>query len=482
MSQTIAFNDLGIIKPLLNALEDLGYETPSTIQQKTIPVLLDGCDLVAQAQTGTGKTAAFALPILQKLDLKRAVPQALVLTPTRELAIQVAESFQRYAKHLKNFHVVPIYGGQDYQQQLRALKRGVHVVVGTPGRIMDHLRNQKLSLLTIDTVILDEADEMLKMGFLNDVEWILGQIPHEHQSAFFSATMPDSIKKITKNYLSKPVNVKIEARSIAATGTEQSAMLVNQRNKLEAITRYLEIEPFEAIIIFTRTKNATSELAEKLAARGYLVAALNGDMNQAAREKVIERIKRKSLDIVVATDVAARGLDVDRLSHVINYDAPSDVETYVHRIGRTGRAGRQGKSVLLLTPRERGFLNDIQRITAKKVMVIDPPSVAALRSNRVDNFVRQVLGVMDSDKLDYYRELAEKIAHDSERDMLCVAAALLKIAQKDKPLQMKGGKDVLLEEEQHSYSPPRKKRRASGPPHRQRGKKPAAKGGGRRRP
>lgn len=462
MSDHPNFSDLGLIAPLSQTLADLGYEMPSPIQQKAIPVLLEGRDLVAQAQTGTGKTAAFALPILQKIDLKRLVPQALILAPTRELAIQVAESFQHYAKKLENFHVLPIYGGQDYERQLRALKRGVHVVVGTPGRVMDHLRSKKLSLATVETVILDEADEMLKMGFLTDVEWILSQIPKEHQAGFFSATMPNSIKKIVKDYLSDPVTIKIKAQSVASLAIQQNALFVQQRNKLEAITRYLEVEPFEAILIFVRTKNATSELAEKLIARGYSVAALNGDMNQSARERVVTQIKNRALDVIVATDVAARGLDVDRLSHIINYDIPSDVETYVHRIGRTGRAGREGKSVLFLTPRESGFLKDVERMIEKKVELIDPPSIAQIKSSRVDSFVKGVFAVAGENNLDYYRELVEKIAHDSEHELLTVAAALLKMAQKDKPLQMKGDKDILLEED--LSQPPRNSKNRSRKP------------------
>lgn len=445
MTETNTFTDLALTKPLLRALSDLGYETPFPIQQRSIPVLLSGANLIAQAQTGTGKTAAFALPILQKLNLKQARPQALVLAPTRELAIQVAEAFQSYAKHLPNFHVAPIYGGQDYQPQLRALKRGVHVVVGTPGRVMDHIRRGKLALDHIKTLVLDEADEMLKMGFLEDVKWVLEQMPQDHQGALFSATMPNSIKNVAKTYFTDPQQVKIEAKSITTTNIEQSAMLVSQKNKIEALTRYLEVEMYDAAIVFARTKNSTAEIAHKLAARGYSAAALNGDMSQNLREKVIERVKRNSLDIIVATDVAARGLDVERLSHVINYDAPCDAETYVHRIGRTGRAGRKGKSLLLITPREQHFLRDIERATRLKVDLIDPPSVEALKDSRVENFTKHVLGVLQKGRLDYYRELVEKIAHQHESSELDVAAALLKIAQKDKPLQIHGEDKSLVE-------------------------------------
>ncbi len=450
MSSSKMFTDFNLSKPLLSALVDIGYETPSPVQTQSIPILLEGSDLIAQAQTGTGKTAAFALPILEKLNLQQGKPQALILAPTRELAIQVSEAFQSYAKYLPGFHVVPIYGGQDYQKQLRALKHGVHVIVGTPGRVMDHMRRGTLLTQNISTLVLDEADEMLKMGFLEDVKWILEQIPDDHQSALFSATMSASIQRVAKTYLNKPKQVKIKTKTMTAEGILQHAMLVSGKNKLEALTRYLEVEDFDAAIIFARTKNMTSELAEKLAARGYLAVALNGNMSQSLRENVIDRVKRKSSDIIVATDVAARGLDVKRLSHVINYDAPYDIETYVNRIGRTGRAGREGKSLLMITPREQYYLRDIERKTNQTIKVIMPPTIKELRDTRVENFIAYVLEILEKNQLDYYRELVEKIAHQNESSELDIAAALLKIAQKNKPLQLKGDDKPLLDKRERT--------------------------------
>ena len=448
MSQPTTFTDFNLSKPLLDALSDLGYETPTPVQNECIPVLLEGRDLVGQAQTGTGKTAAFALPILENLNLKQTSPQALILAPTRELAIQVSEAFQSYAKYLPGFHVAPIYGGQDYQKQMRALKRGLHVVVGTPGRIMDHMNRGTLSLHNINTLVLDEGDEMLRTGFLEDIQWILEQMPQKRQCALFSATMPASIQKVAKTYLNNAKQVKVVTKTMTVEGTLQCAMLVSNKHKLEALTRYLEMEDFDGVLIFARTKNTTSELADKLAARGYSAAALNGDMNQNAREKVIDRVKRKSLDIIVATDVAARGLDIQRLTHVINYDAPYDVESYVHRIGRTGRAGREGKSLLMITPREQYYLRAIERTTNQSVKVIMPPSIDELRHMRAESFISYVLKVLEKNKLDYYRELVEKIAYQSESSELDIAAALLKIAQKDKPLQLKEEEQSLLDQDE----------------------------------
>lgn len=365
MTDTSTFKQLDLPQPILSALTELGYESPTPIQAQSIPVLLSGGDLLAQAQTGTGKTAAFALPILSHLDVSLNAPQALVIAPTRELAIQVAEAFQSYAKHLKGFHVLPIYGGQDFRGQLRALKRGVQVVVGTPGRVMDHLRRGTLSLEALTTVVLDEADEMLKMGFIEDIEWILEQIPQAHQTALFSATMPEYIKKISQRYLKDAKHLQIKPTRNAIEKIEQFYLRVKREQKLEVLTRVLEIEAVDASIIFVRTKNCSAELAEKLQARGYAAAALNGDMNQSLREKVINQLKRGALDMVVATDVAARGIDVQRITHVINYDIPHDTEAYIHRIGRTGRAGRTGKAVLFVTPREYRLLKDIERAIQK---------------------------------------------------------------------------------------------------------------------
>lgn len=433
MSAIKSFKDLELIPKLLEGLSALGYETPSPIQELSIPILLSGRDLIAQAQTGTGKTAAFALPLLQQLDLTILLPQAIILAPTRELAIQVAEAFKSYARFLPSLRVLPIYGGQEFGGQLKALTRGVHVVVGTPGRVMDHLRRGSLSLQAVKNVVLDEADEMLKMGFLEDVEWILQQIPDQRQMALFSATMPPSIQKVANQYLREPKKIHIKAKSMTATGIEQFFMQVANSNKLEALTRYLEIEDFDGMLIFTRTKNATMELAEKIDARGYAVAAMNGDMSQALREKTIARLKKKSLDIVIATDVAARGLDVDRISHVINYDAPYDPESYVHRIGRTGRAGRTGKSLIFINPREHYLLRDIEATTQHKITLIEPPSVSQIQKRRLEKFSEKIRTALTSGKLDYYRELAEKVAYQCECSHLDVAAALASFVQKDKP-------------------------------------------------
>jgi ATP-dependent RNA helicase DeaD len=362
------FDTLGLAQPLLKALAEVGYETPSPIQAACIPVLLAGHDLLGEAQTGTGKTAAFALPLLQKIDLKRAVPQALILTPTRELAIQVAEALQKYAHHMPGFHVLPIYGGQSMVVQLRALSRGTHVIVGTPGRVMDHLERKSLALNNLQTLVLDEADEMLRMGFIDDVKWILEHTPAERQTALFSATMPDVIRRVAHEHLREPKEIKIRSATSTVVTTSQSYCQTHTGQKLEALTRILEVEDdFDAAIVFVRTKTATVELADKLEARGYSVAALNGDLTQGLREQVIERLKAGTIDIVVATDVAARGLDVARISHVINYDVPYDTEAYVHRIGRTGRAGRAGRAILFLAPREMYMLKLIERATKQKI-------------------------------------------------------------------------------------------------------------------
>ena len=348
-----SFHDLALSEPVLKAVESAGYETPSPIQAEIIPFMLDGRDVLGQAQTGTGKTAAFALPILSRLNLQQKDPQVLVLAPTRELAIQVAEAFHGYASHLKGFHVLPIYGGQDYSTQLRQLRRGAHVVVGTPGRVMDHMRKGTLKLNQLSTLVLDEADEMLRMGFIDDVEWILDQIPEKRQIALFSATMPTVIRKIAQKYLHNPEQITIKVKTQTAENIRQRYWLVSGTHKLDALTRILEAEEFDGMIIFVRTKTATIELAEKLEARGHSAAAINGDMSQQLRERSINNLKNGKLDILVATDVAARGLDVERITHVVNYDIPYDTESYIHRIGRTGRAGRTGDAILFVSPREK---------------------------------------------------------------------------------------------------------------------------------
>ncbi|OAJ34308.1 DEAD/DEAH box helicase [Piscirickettsia salmonis] len=437
MSSTIGFDKLGINDDILNSISELGYETPSPIQEQSIPVLLNQQDILAQAQTGTGKTAAFALPILTQLSLKHNQPQALVLAPTRELAIQIAEAFQRYAKYLPGFHVLPIYGGQEFRSQLRALKRGVHIVVGTPGRIMDHMRRETLPLESLKTVVLDEADEMLKMGFIDDVKWILQQIPTEHQTALFSATLPPSIKGIANQHLVEPVHIQIKPTTNTVSTIEQSYMITSKHHKLEALTRYLELEEFDAVIVFARTKIATTELAERLEARGYSAAAMNGDMNQASREQVIKRIKNGAIDIVIATDVAARGIDVNRITHVVNFDIPHDPESYVHRIGRTGRAGRDGKALLFVSPRERRLLKDLERVTRQPIKAITPPTANEITEKREESFKKQIISTINEiTDLDYYRNLIESLLPLSEKSELDIAAALAYMAQKQKPLQI----------------------------------------------
>ena len=430
----LSFSDLALSAPLLQAIREIGYETPSPIQAASIPPLLQGHDLVGQAQTGTGKTAAFALPILNNIDTSRREPQALVLTPTRELALQVAEAFQSYARHLPDFHILPIYGGQGMDTQLRQLRRGVHVIVGTPGRVMDHMRRHTLSLDGLTTLVLDEADEMLKMGFIDDVEWILEQSPPGRQIALFSATMPEAIRKVAKNYLRDPKEAKIENKTVTVEAISQRYWPVTGTNKLDALTRILEVEDFDAMLIFVRTKIATEELAEKLEARGYSAGALNGDMSQALREKNVERLKKKTLDIVVATDVAARGLDVDRISHVINYDIPYDTEAYIHRIGRTGRAGRTGNAILFVAPRERRMLVAIERATRHRIREMHLPTREDIAERRVEQFKELVMNTLESEELSFYREFVQHLGKEKNLAPLDIASALTFLAQKDRPL------------------------------------------------
>jgi len=431
-----SFRDLALIEPVLRALNDVGYETPSPIQAQTIPLLLKGKDVLGQAQTGTGKTAAFALPILSRIDLKQKDPQVLVLAPTRELAIQVAEAFQRYAAHLKGFHVLPIYGGQDYTTQLRQLKRGAHVVVGTPGRVMDHMRKGTLNLAGLTHLVLDEADEMLRMGFIDDVEWILEQIPEQRQIALFSATMPSVIRKIAQQYLNEPEHVTIKVTTTSAENIRQRYWLVSGVHKLDALTRILEVETFDGMIIFVRTKTATVELAEKLEARGYSAAAINGDMSQALRERAINNLKNGKLDILIATDVAARGLDVDRITHVVNYDIPYDTESYVHRIGRTGRAGRTGDAILFIAPRERNLLANIEKATKQKVEEMGLPSTEVINNKRISRFKQNITDTLAAEELSFFNQLVEQYQQEHNVTALEIAAALAKLVQGDTPLLM----------------------------------------------
>ena len=432
--EDILFSQLGLAAPVLQAVEAVGYEKPSPIQAEAIPPLIEGRDLLGQAQTGTGKTAAFALPLLSRLDMKLAKPQLLVLTPTRELALQVAEALQSYAKFMTGFHVLPVYGGQGMTQQLRQLSRGVQVVVGTPGRVQDHLRRGTLKLEHLKALVLDEADEMLRMGFIDDVENILASTPDTRQVALFSATMPSVIKRVASKYLNNPVEIKIKTKTSTVTTIRQRYWQVSGVHKLDALTRMLEVETFDAMIIFVRTKTATVELAQKLEARGYASAALNGDLNQAMREQTVDRLKRGSLDIIVATDVAARGLDVERMSHVVNYDIPHDTEAYVHRIGRTGRAGRKGDAILFVAPRERRMLFSIEKATGQKIEQMQLPNREQISNHRVTQFKQQLSEALESQELAFFEEMIEGYQSEHNIGLAEVAAGLAYLLQKDRPL------------------------------------------------
>ncbi len=430
----LPFRELGLAPPLLNALDEVGYETPSPIQSQAIPYLLQGYDLLGHAPTGTGKTAAFALPLLSRLELADARVQILCLTPTRELAIQVAEAFQRYASFMKGFHVLPLYGGQEYGGQIRRLKRGVHVVVGTPGRLMDHMRKGTLQLNHLQVLVLDEADEMLRMGFIDEVEWILEQVPEDRQMALFSATMPKQIERIARRHLNDPREIFIKARTATAETIQQRFWQVSGLHKLDALTRILEVEPFDATLVFVRTKTATVELAEKLEARGFAAAAMNGDMAQNHREQTVERLKRGTLDIVVATDVAARGLDVDRISLVVNYDIPYDTEAYIHRIGRTGRAGRQGNAILFVAPRERRMLSAIEKATRQKIEPLVLPTTEVVNNKRIANFKQKISDTLAGGETAFLQGLVEQYRQEHDVPAIEIAAALAKMAIGDKPM------------------------------------------------
>jgi len=433
-TDTLSFDQLELGKPVMQALNDVGYEKPSPIQEQTIPVLLNGRDVLGQAQTGTGKTAAFALPALTQIDLKNKSPQVLVLAPTRELAIQVAEAFKTYASHMKGFHVLPVYGGQDYRVQTRALDRGVHVIVGTPGRIMDHMRRGNIKLHSLRMFTLDEADEMLRMGFIDDVEWILEKLPSPRQMALFSATMPSQIARIASKYLNNPEIVKIEVKTQTADTIRQRFWPVTGRNKLDALTRILEAEEFDAMLIFVRTKSSTADLAEKLEARGYAAAPLNGDIQQKQRERTVDQLKKGKLDIIVATDVAARGLDVARVSHVLNYDIPTDTEGYVHRIGRTGRAGRTGEAILFVAPREKRMMQTIERATGQSIQQMELPSTDAINKQRIERFKDRINQTITNENLSFYESLVADYQSDNpEHTSQQVAAALAVLLQGDTP-------------------------------------------------
>ncbi|MFZ6654860.1 DEAD/DEAH box helicase [Undibacterium sp. TJN19] len=462
MSETnppISFADLLLSAPLMRALQDVGYETPSPIQAATIPILLSNRDVLGQAQTGTGKTAAFALPILSRIDIRQTTPQALVLAPTRELAIQVAEAFQTYARHIPGFHVLPIYGGQSYGPQLSALRRGVHVVVGTPGRVIDHLDKGTLDLSALKTLVLDEADEMLRMGFIDDVERILQETPEGRQTALFSATMPSAIKRIAQTYLNKPAEVTVAAKTGTADNIRQRYWLVSGMHKLDALTRILEAETFDGMIIFARTKLGTEELAARLDARGFSVAAINGDINQQQRERTIQQLKDGKIDILVATDVAARGLDVERISHVINYDVPYDPESYTHRIGRTGRAGRSGEAILFITPREKNLLKAIERATRQPVSPLELPTIQTVNDVRIARFKDQISATLALGGLEQFTSLIEDFEREQNIPAVEIAAALAKMARGDEPLLLdKNRKETRTDDSWRDERPARAER------------------------
>jgi ATP-dependent RNA helicase DeaD len=433
-SPASGFRDLNLGAAVLQALGDVGYEMPTPIQAATIPPLLGGADLLGQAQTGTGKTAAFALPVLSKIDLSRAQLQAMVLVPTRELAIQVAEAFQSYAAHMKGFHVLPIYGGQSYTPQLKGLKRGAHVVVGTPGRIMDHMKRGTLDLSGLSFLVLDEADEMLQMGFVDDIEWILEQTPPTRQVALFSATLPAPIRRIAQKHLKKPVEITIQSKTTTAANIRQRYWLVSGLHKLDALTRILEAETFDGMLIFVRTKLETVDLADRLQARGFDAAPLNGDIPQQQRERTVNALKAGKVDIVVATDVAARGLDVERISHVVNYDVPYDSESYVHRIGRTGRAGRKGEAILFIAPRERNMLRVIERATRQTIEQMSLPSIADVNEQRVSRFKQRITEAVTAGEGAVFRELIEQFEREQSIPAIDIAAALASLLQGGSPL------------------------------------------------
>ena len=430
------FDQLHLVPPLLQAVDDAGFEAPTPIQLQTIPPLLDGLDVIGQAQTGTGKTAAFALPMLQALDVTLRQPQALILTPTRELALQVAEAIHLLGRHLDEVRVLPVYGGQPISRQISRLDKGVHIVVGTPGRIMDHLRRDTLDFAALRMIVLDEADEMLRMGFIEDVEWILDQAPRGLQTALFSATIPDEIREVADHYLYEPVTVRIEPKALTVPTVDQRYINVSEKQKLNALTNILEtqLDPGEAVLTFTRTRVGAAGLADQLQARGFAAEAMHGEMAQAQREQVLRRLRAGQTEIVVATDVAARGLDVEHISTVVNYDIPYDVESYVHRIGRTARAGRSGKAILFVTPAQRQMQHNIEWFIGQKIEPMQVPSKADVASRRIALFKQQLIKTLEEEDLDLYLNLVEELAEESGSDMAEIAAAAARLAREDRPL------------------------------------------------
>jgi ATP-dependent RNA helicase DeaD len=439
------FHQLGLSEAILKVVDELGYEVPTPIQSQTIPPLLAGRDVIGQAQTGTGKTAAFALPMLERLDMRQRQLQALILVPTRELALQVAQAIHTYSRYLKRVRVLPVYGGQPIHRQIERLRGGVHIIVGTPGRIMDHLRRETLSLASLTMVVLDEADEMLRMGFIEDVEWILAHASGTFQTALFTATMPTEVRRLAARYLKDPVAVVIQPQLVTVPATAQYYLNVSPLKKLEVLTQVLESEPSQAVLIFVRTKTGAADLAEQLQARGYAAEALHGDLGQSQRESIMRRLRNGELELLVATDVAARGLDVPHISHVINYDIPYDPEAYVHRIGRTGRAGRGGKAILLVTPREQRMLRDIERFIGQRIQPMRLPTKAAIAARRLALFKEQMRKTLAEGDLDLYLAVVEDLAAEGF-EMAEIAAAAARLARGDTPLE------VVLEPE--AMAPP----------------------------
>lgn len=425
------FDDLPLSEEVLKAVKSLGFEAPTPIQERAIPVIMEGHDILGQAQTGTGKTAAFSLPLLSKIDSSKGYIQALILEPTRELAIQVAEACQSFAKYIEDFRVAPIYGGASYENQIRSLRHGASVVVATPGRLIDLLERGKIDLNQVSFIVIDEADEMLRMGFIDDVDCILSNTPEERQTALFSATMPEAIARIAKNHLQNPVDVRIESKTTTATTVHQRYWIASGVHKIDAMTRILEVEDYDAVLVFVRTKTDAEDVANRLMGRGLACAALHGDIPQRQREKIIDRLKNKQLDIIIATDVAARGLDVDRITHVFNYDIPYDAESYVHRIGRTGRAGRTGEAILFVSPRERRALRQIERVTHQQIEPMSMPTIADVNRVRLENFRNQIMETIAEGGLEQFEEVISEILTDDSIEPELLAAALAKMAQRD---------------------------------------------------
>lgn len=448
-----SFNDLGLPDTILTAVQSLGYNEPTPIQAQAIPALLSGSDVLGQAQTGTGKTAAFALPLLAQVNPKRREPQLLVLVPTRELALQVAEAFNSFAANMPEINILAIYGGQGYNEQLSMLRKGTHIVIGTPGRVMDHMRRETLKLDSLKTLILDEADEMLRMGFAEDVEWILQQVPEQRQIGLFSATMPPAIKNIAETYLQNPQRITVKNKTSTASTIKQYFWPVANLNKLDALARIIESEDGDAMIVFVKTKRATEELAEQLTTRGFNAVAINGDIVQKQRERVIDQLKSGRIKILIATDVAARGIDVDRITHVINYDAPNNSESYVHRIGRTGRAGRTGTAIIFISPRERYILRNIERATRQPIEELETPSIKKINERRVAGFKQRITDALAQD-IGYYESLISQYVEETEAAPIKVAAALAKLVQ--------GNKELLLQKERVSATLPQREFRDRG--------------------